>query len=143
MTWRVPKYAIRSTQMLMRHCHRNCLEIRPIPPTHSANNHQLSLLSCCMQITQELRVPCAHAPALHGLLPAEASVSPKACAEELGYTFLPCVLANLHRAPRLVLRDDPKAHEVFLRSIFKLELLNLSTLTNSYDVCTRTIHHGV
>lgn len=33
---------------------------------------------------------------------ADASVSPKACAEELGYTFLPCVLANLHRAPRLV-----------------------------------------
>ena len=36
------------------------------------------------------------------ILPADASVSPKACAEELGYTFLPCVLANLHRAPRLL-----------------------------------------
>ena len=31
-------------------------------------------------------------------------MSPKACAEELGYTFLPCVLAYLHRAPFLVRR---------------------------------------
>ena len=31
----------------------------------------------------------------------EQRVSPKACAEELGYTFLPCVLAYLHRAPLL------------------------------------------
>jgi hypothetical protein len=34
----------------------------------------------------------------------------RSCAEELGYTFLPCVLANLHRAP-LILTDptDPYA----------------------------------
>ena len=30
------------------------------------------------------------------------NVSPKAAAEELGYTFLPCVLAYLHKAPSLV-----------------------------------------
>ena len=29
-------------------------------------------------------------------------VSPKAAAEELGYTFLPCVLSYLHRAPSLI-----------------------------------------
>ena len=27
---------------------------------------------------------------------------PRSCGEELGYTFLPCVLANLHRAPLLI-----------------------------------------
>lgn len=45
---------------------------------------------------QELKVPCAHAPAV---LPSDVdeSVCPRAAAEELGYTFLPCVLANLHR----------------------------------------------
>lgn len=32
----------------------------------------------------------------------DGDVSPKACAEEIGYTFLPCVLAYLHRAPRLI-----------------------------------------
>lgn len=36
------------------------------------------------------------------LIYVDADVSPKACAEEIGYTFLPCVLANLHRAPRLL-----------------------------------------
>ena len=35
-------------------------------------------------------------------LPADDCVSPKAAAEELGYTFLPCVLSYLHRAPSLI-----------------------------------------
>eukprot|EP00904_Undaria_pinnatifida_P007386 jgi/Undpi1/3778/HiC_scaffold_16.g07147.m1 len=60
-------------------------------------------------MTQKLRVPCAHAPALPPI-DADESVSPRACAEELGYTFLPCVLSNLHRAPSLITsRDHPKA----------------------------------
>ena len=54
-------------------------------------------------ITQRVGVPCAHAPAFSteegGPSP---NVSPKAAAEELGYTFLPCVLAYLHKAPSLV-----------------------------------------
>lgn len=52
-------------------------------------------------VTRELRVPCAHAPGLPPL-EVDAGTSPKACGEELGYTFLPCVLANLNRAPLLV-----------------------------------------
>jgi len=39
-------------------------------------------------------------------IPLDDNVSPKACAEELGYTFLPCVLANLHKAPNLVDLSD-------------------------------------
>lgn len=52
-------------------------------------------------IAKRLMIPVAHAPAF---MPTEvdAQVSPKAAAEELGYTFLPCVLANLHRAPSLI-----------------------------------------
>eukprot|EP01038_Epipyxis_sp_PR26KG_P006612 gene6612-9079_t len=52
-------------------------------------------------ISKRFKIPCAHAPAF---LPMEADneVSPKAAAEELGYTFLPCVLSYLHRAPALV-----------------------------------------
>ena len=38
----------------------------------------------------------------------DSDVSPKAAAEELGYTFLPCVLSYLHRAPKLVLLEDKK-----------------------------------
>lgn len=52
-------------------------------------------------VTRELGVPCAHAPGLPAL-DADESVSPKAAAEELGYTFLSCVLVGLSRAPRLV-----------------------------------------
>ena len=56
-------------------------------------------------ITKKLGVPCAHAPAFDmrqaGYEPYP-NTAPKACAEELGYTFLPCVLANLRRAPSLV-----------------------------------------
>jgi len=57
------------------------------------------------------QIPCAHAP---GLPPLEAdeTVHPRACAEELGYTFLPCVLANLHRAPHILSeksKEDPRS----------------------------------
>ncbi|KAJ1635480.1 hypothetical protein T492DRAFT_863302 [Pavlovales sp. CCMP2436] len=51
-------------------------------------------------VARRLRLPCAHAPALE-VLPPAAGVSPRAAAEELGFTFLPCVLANLHAAPAL------------------------------------------
>lgn len=52
-------------------------------------------------ITKRLMIPCAHAPAF---LPSDVceDVSPKSAAEELGYTYLPCVLAYLHRAPDLI-----------------------------------------
>ena len=52
-------------------------------------------------ITKNLMIPCAHAPAF---LPSDVceNVSPKACAEEIGYTYLPCILAYLHKAPDLI-----------------------------------------
>lgn len=52
-------------------------------------------------VSSHLNVPCAHAPAL-APLPVDEAVSPKAAAEELGYTFLSCVLVGLSRAPRLL-----------------------------------------
>jgi len=61
-------------------------------------------------ITKALNVPCAHAPAFDAM-EVENDLSPKAAAEELGYTFLPCVLANLHRAPKLIGFSDDKSIE--------------------------------
>jgi len=52
-------------------------------------------------IVRNFAIPAAHAPALQPL-PLEAQLSPKAAAEELGYTFLPCVLVGLSRAPQLI-----------------------------------------
>ncbi len=52
-------------------------------------------------LSQELGLPCAHAPALSPL-PLDPQLDPRAAGEELGYTFLACVLVGLSRAPDLV-----------------------------------------
>ncbi|GJR70569.1 putative lipoprotein [Tanacetum coccineum] len=50
-------------------------------------------------VVKNFRIPCAHAPALLPP-PLTQSLCPKSAAEELGYTFLPCVLAGLANAPQ-------------------------------------------
>ena len=52
-------------------------------------------------VVRTFRVPCAHAPALLPL-PLDPLLAPKSAAEELGHTFLPCVLVGLSRAPQIV-----------------------------------------
>ncbi len=52
-------------------------------------------------VVRTFQIPCAHAPALSPL-PPDPEVSPRSAAEELGYTFLPCVLVGLSRAPQFV-----------------------------------------
>jgi hypothetical protein len=52
-------------------------------------------------VVRTFGVPCAHAPALSPL-PLDPHLSPRSAAEELGYTFLPCVLVGLSRAPQFV-----------------------------------------
>jgi hypothetical protein len=55
-------------------------------------------------LVRHLGVPCAHAPAL-APLPPDPELDQRAAAEELGHTFLPCVLVGLSRAPSL--RPEP------------------------------------
>lgn len=52
-------------------------------------------------LSRHLTIPCAHAPALSPLQ-LNPELDPRAAAEELGTTFLPCVLVGLSRAPDLV-----------------------------------------
>jgi hypothetical protein len=52
-------------------------------------------------VVRTFQVPCAHAPAL-APLPLDPDLSPRSAAEELGYTFLPCVLVGLSRAPQFI-----------------------------------------
>ncbi|MCP9809056.1 DUF3326 domain-containing protein [Cyanobium sp. HWJ4-Hawea] len=52
-------------------------------------------------LSAHLGLPCAHAPALTPL-PLDPDLDPRAAGEELGYTFLACVLVGLSRAPNLV-----------------------------------------
>ena len=56
-------------------------------------------------IVREFMLPCAHAPALLPL-PLDLNLSPKAAAEELGYTFLPCILVGLSKAPQFTLNKN-------------------------------------
>ncbi|KAL0417350.1 UNVERIFIED_CONTAM: putative lipoprotein [Sesamum latifolium] len=54
-------------------------------------------------VVQKFGIPCAHAPAL---LPFSLSpLCPKSAAEEIGYTFLPCVLAGLSTAPQYLVQN--------------------------------------
>lgn len=50
-------------------------------------------------LVRTFQIPCAHAPAL-APLPLDPTLAPKSAAEEIGHTFLPCVLAGLSRAPQ-------------------------------------------
>jgi hypothetical protein len=57
-------------------------------------------------VVKTLGRPCAHAPALQPL-PLDPTISPRSAAEEIGYTFLPCVLAGLSRAPQFCQAPQP------------------------------------
>lgn len=59
-------------------------------------------------VVRTFQIPCAHAPALLPL-PLDPTLSPRSAAEELGYTFLPCVLAGLSRAPQFVRSASERA----------------------------------
>ncbi|MDB9349709.1 DUF3326 domain-containing protein [Nodularia spumigena] len=56
-------------------------------------------------IVRTFKIPCAHAPALASA-PPEPNLSPRSAAEELGYTFLPCVLVGLSRAPQFIINKE-------------------------------------
>ncbi|KAK4263516.1 hypothetical protein QN277_028914 [Acacia crassicarpa] len=56
-------------------------------------------------VVRSFQIPCAHAPALSPF-PLSLSLCPKSAAEELGYTFLPCVLAGLSKAPQYLVKNS-------------------------------------
>lgn len=53
-------------------------------------------------ISKELKIPCAHAPAFENIEISTDIVSPKASAEYITPTFLPCILLGLNQAPKIV-----------------------------------------
>ncbi|MEM7761169.1 MAG: DUF3326 domain-containing protein [Cyanobacteria bacterium P01_A01_bin.40] len=67
-------------------------------------------------IVREFQVPAAHAPALQPLA-VDPNLSPRAAAEELGYTFLPCVLVGLSRAPQFVKTKSSSADTIWSESV--------------------------
>lgn len=68
-------------------------------------------------VVRTFQLPCAHAPALSSL-PLDSSLSPRSAAEELGYTFLPCVLVGLSRAPQFISRRAlPQPQDIWANQI--------------------------
>ncbi len=67
-------------------------------------------------VVRRLKLPCAHAPALKPL-PPDPEVSPRAAAEELGYTFLPCILVGLAGAPQFVTKPDNRPEVLWARDV--------------------------
>lgn len=63
-------------------------------------------------VVRTFQIPCAHAPALPPL-PLDPTLSPKSAAEELGHTFLPCVLAGLSRAPQFVTQAPAQPQDIW------------------------------
>jgi hypothetical protein len=78
-------------------------------------------------IVREFAIPCAHAPALQPL-PLDPTVSPRAAAEELGYTFLPCVLVGLSRAPQIITKSN------FFR-VDDITAENIDAIVTPYSAC--------
>ncbi len=67
-------------------------------------------------IVRTFQVPCAHAPALSPL-PIDPEISPRSAAEELGYTFLPCVLVGLSRAPQFITTPKSAARGIWNQEV--------------------------
>jgi hypothetical protein len=67
-------------------------------------------------VVKTFGVPCAHAPALMPL-PLDPEISPRSAAEELGYTFLPCVLVGLSRAPQFVQNSGDRSSDLWVDQV--------------------------
>lgn len=78
-------------------------------------------------VVRQFQVPCAHAPALQPL-PLEPTISPRSAAEEIGHTFLPCVLSGLSKAPQF--RTTAQSHTISASDVDAL-VVPASTLGGS------------
>ncbi|MFM7470374.1 MAG: DUF3326 domain-containing protein [Nodosilinea sp.] len=67
-------------------------------------------------VVRTFAIPCAHAPAFSPT-PLDRTVAPKAAAEEIGYTFLPCVLAGLSRAPQFVTSGQANRGDLWVNQV--------------------------
>ncbi|MBO9540949.1 DUF3326 domain-containing protein [bacterium] len=66
-------------------------------------------------VTRGLGVPCAHAPYESPDRPMR--VDPRVAAESVGFTFLPCILEGLRRAPRLVPLAEREATDLLFAQV--------------------------
>lgn len=92
--------------------YENGIGVDPIGGVEAIISHYLS---------KELKVPVAHSPAFEDFSISPKIVNPKASAEYITPTFLPCILLGLSQAPKIV--EDKKA----------INISNLKFLVMPYD----------
>jgi hypothetical protein len=93
-------------------------------------------------IVREFGIPCAHAPALSPL-PLDPTVSPRAAAEELGYTFLPCVLVGLSRSPQFITSNlhSSNINQIITREDIDAVIIPESACGGSAILALNNINH--
>lgn len=77
--------------------YENGIGVDPVGGVEAIISHYLS---------KELKVPTAHAPAFEDFSISTKIVNPKASAEYITPTFLPCILIGLSQAPKITNSDD-------------------------------------
>jgi len=71
----------------------NGIGVDPVGGVEAIISHYLS---------KEFKIPCAHAPAFSSIDISTEIVDPRAAAEYITPTFLPCILLGLSQAPKIV-----------------------------------------
>lgn len=88
--------------------YENGVGVDPIGGTEAIISHYLS---------KELMVPVAHSPAFEDFSIATHVVNPKASAEYITPTFLPCILIGLAQAPRIANNKQQIANSVSINDL--------------------------
>lgn len=68
-------------------------------------------------LTKELNLPIAHAPAFKDVTIPTKIVDPRAAAEYITPTFLPCILLGLQNAPQLIKIDEAKSDDITVNDL--------------------------
>lgn len=68
-------------------------------------------------LTKKLRLQTAHAPAFEDISIKDAVVDPRAAAEYITPTFLPCILLGLQNAPQLIPIEEAQKNDITVDKI--------------------------
>ena len=68
-------------------------------------------------LTKELNLPIAHAPAFKDVTIPTEIVDPRAAAEYITPTFLPCILLGLQNAPQIIKIEDAKQNDIKVKDL--------------------------
>lgn len=83
-------------------------------------------------LSKELKMPTAHAPAFEDFSISTKIVNPKASAEYITPTFLPCILLGLNNAPKIITGEQETANSLHIN------ISDLDFLIMPYDALGST-----